>query len=49
MLKMKQDLFIKIMKLLILHEREYKYKDGLRIISDTNVATIASYEDFGSE
>jgi hypothetical protein len=49
MLKIKKNLFMKIMKLLLLHERRCKCKDRLRTISDTNVATIASYEDYDSE
>jgi hypothetical protein len=49
MLKIKKDLLMKIKKLLILHEREYKYKNRLRIVSDTNVATTASYEYCGGE
>ncbi len=40
---------MKITKILMLHERLYKYKDRLRIISDTNVTTIASYEDNDNE
>ncbi len=49
MLKTKKNLVMKIIKLLIQHEREYKCKDGSRIIGDTNVATIASYEDYDNE
>ncbi len=49
MLKTKKNLVMKTMKLLILHEREYKCKDGSRIIRDTNLATIASYEDYDNE
>ncbi len=40
---------MKITKMLILHERGYTYKDILRIIFDTRVATIASYEDYNNE
>jgi hypothetical protein len=49
MLKIKKDLFMKITKILVLHERGHKYKYSLRIITDTNVAKIASYEDYDNE
>ncbi len=49
MLKKKNDLVMKIMKLLMLNEREHKYKVRQRIISNTNVATIVSYEDYDNE
>jgi hypothetical protein len=48
-LKIKKDLYMKITKILILHEKGYIHKDRLRIICDTSVATIASYEDCDNE
>jgi hypothetical protein len=40
---------MKITKILILHEGGYTYEDTLKIISDTSIATIASYEDYDNE
>jgi hypothetical protein len=40
---------MKIIKLLMLLETGYKYKDRWRIISDTNEAIIVSYENYDSK
>ncbi len=48
-LKIKKNLYMKITKILILHEGGYTYEDTLKIISDTSIATIASYEDYDNE